>query len=297
MNQLMKIDNVKIRQDEAGRYSLNDLHKAAGSLEKDKPAKFIRHSQTQDLINELKQVPYTALGLKIIHGGSHRGTYVCKELVYAYAMWVNPRFHLKVIRTFDSVVTSKPETSLESLPTITVKYYRGKPVLLANDLAQLFQANISTIRYCFKRAGFTSDDFELLVEGELRHFKAENKIMSTTCNSIAVIYESGFKKLQKYFSSNVSSVFPAALPKTPVVKTVKAEFALDIPNNMKMQNKIKKIKELTIGLSEALSSYGRRCLPPNELEGALGLLGTMAWSIGIETSKLSDIKPDLVERS
>ncbi len=114
MNQLFVIDGVSVRRDFDGRYCLNDLHRAAvasGANERTKePGKFLSSVQTIELIQELETTQN--LGIKPVNTveGRSGGTYVCKELVYAYAMWISPKFNLKVIRTFDAVQTPTSNT-------------------------------------------------------------------------------------------------------------------------------------------------------------------------------------------
>lgn len=117
-NKPFVIGDFTIRQDEDGRYCLNDLHKASGDLAKHKPSNFLRNQQTQDLIAEVEsfsnmrsseddRCSNLSIGQKainVIKGGEKQGAYVVKELVYAYAMWISPKFHLMVIRAYDSLV-------------------------------------------------------------------------------------------------------------------------------------------------------------------------------------------------
>ena len=116
-NKPFVIGDFTIRQDEDGRYCLHDLHKASGALEKHQPAFFMRNKQTKDLIEEIEnsanlhssgseRSANLQIAVKVVKGGAEKqGTYVVKELVYSYAMWISAKFHLQVIRAYDSMVT------------------------------------------------------------------------------------------------------------------------------------------------------------------------------------------------
>lgn len=99
----LTIANLPIRQDEAGRYCLNDLHRASGGEAKNQPANWLRMQQTQELAAEISREAIPQI--RGIESKQGLGTFVAKELVYAYAMWISPAFHLKVIRAYDDLVT------------------------------------------------------------------------------------------------------------------------------------------------------------------------------------------------
>ena len=100
------ISNQAINQHN-GLFSLNDLHKSAGGERKHEPQAFMRNDQTKELIAEIEQE--NQIAYHTVKGGNTKttkqGTYVCRELVYAYAMWISAKFSLMVIRAFDNLNT------------------------------------------------------------------------------------------------------------------------------------------------------------------------------------------------
>lgn len=104
----ISISNVAIRQSSGQLFNLNDLYKASGSNPTHQPSNWLRNQQTKELIAEIEVEGGKAC--EVINGGKNRGTFVCKELVYAYATWISAKFFLLVIRTFDAVVSgSQPK--------------------------------------------------------------------------------------------------------------------------------------------------------------------------------------------
>ncbi|MBC8949382.1 KilA-N domain-containing protein [Xenorhabdus sp. TS4] len=122
-NQII-ISDVSIHQDTQGRYSLNDLHKASGGEEKNKPANWLRSDKTVELIDEILNAQIRAFKPVDSRKGRHGGTYVCKELVYSYAMWISAAFALKVIRAYDALVTG--QIDVEAKPRKQPKQIAGR---------------------------------------------------------------------------------------------------------------------------------------------------------------------------
>lgn len=78
--------DVAIRTDAEGRYSLNDLHKAAGGERKSEPMNWRNTDSFSALVTELETTGIPVVSIP----GRNGGTYVAKELVYAYATWISP---------------------------------------------------------------------------------------------------------------------------------------------------------------------------------------------------------------
>jgi hypothetical protein len=100
----LTIAGAAIRMDDDGRYCLNDLHRASGGAAKNKPGNFLRRRETEALVEEMEACSESSTPIVTRNDGVSNGTYAAKELVYAYAMWISPKFHLRVIRAYDALV-------------------------------------------------------------------------------------------------------------------------------------------------------------------------------------------------
>lgn len=151
MNYTFVIDSITIKQDAHGRFCLNDLHKASGGDPKHQPSNFVRLDSTGALVEELLRSD-ELIGSSPLHKkmGRDGGTYVVKELVYAYAMWISAAFQLKVIRAFDTLQTqgvAVAEHDAEDLLKNPLKYLEaiiGQASTIRFFISKLLITNIIT---------------------------------------------------------------------------------------------------------------------------------------------------------
>ena len=110
MSSNVSIGSFEVKMNNEGMYCLNDLHKASGGDENHLPNRWLRADKVKELEVEILSRHKCAIKTS---AGRYGGTYVCKELVYAYAMWISAKFNLEVIDVFDK--TTRAKTELQSL--------------------------------------------------------------------------------------------------------------------------------------------------------------------------------------
>lgn len=109
------IESISIRRDSQGRYSLNDLHRAAimagKATESQRPGNFLKADTVQAFIDAYdaeesdatKIASVDAKKIASVHsvkGGNNQGTYAAELIAIRYAAWIDPSFEVKVYRTF-----------------------------------------------------------------------------------------------------------------------------------------------------------------------------------------------------
>lgn len=128
---MMMVNQLTITTDDQGRFSLVDLWKASGASEQRKPARFFALDSTLEMIEKLKDV-YPSFEPAVRKAGRYGGSWVCKELVYEYAMWCSVDFRLKVICAFDQMATAnKCQDSMRTINELTKKIESDKALASA----------------------------------------------------------------------------------------------------------------------------------------------------------------------
>lgn len=111
--QQLTVADIAVRQDSEGRFNLNDLHKAAGGERRYDTREFLDRDHTKELVSELEsQLTEIPVNKK---PGRYGGTFVVEDLVYTYAMWISPAFHLKVVRAYRQA-NANPQPAQPQVP-------------------------------------------------------------------------------------------------------------------------------------------------------------------------------------
>lgn len=153
----LTIISTAIKQDAEGRFCLNDCHRASGGDPSKRPSEWARNIQTNELSAEISQSGNSRFApLETKRGGNAPGTYACRELVYAYAMWISPSFHLTVIRAFDALVQGNVPAPVSRAvpkprkPSLTATFQTGMKLAKTAGL-EGGHAQKAAARYCERR--------------------------------------------------------------------------------------------------------------------------------------------------
>jgi hypothetical protein len=106
----INIADTVITTDLAGRFCLNDLHKAAmasgRATDSHRPGNFLKSPGVEAFAQILSDATNIA-SVETIRGGPRQGSYGVELIVLRYAAWIDPEFEVQVYKSFHSVAVGQ----------------------------------------------------------------------------------------------------------------------------------------------------------------------------------------------
>jgi hypothetical protein len=151
MQAVIQFNDVKIAEDNFGRYRLNDLHKLSGNEPRHRPSEWLKLIKTQELIDIVRQdfLKDTTGEISLVNNfgplisveGASGGTFAIKKLVYAYATWISPIFFSHVLDVFEKQQKEEVERR-ENMTEVEILRENAKLTLrLADEIEKKQQLN------------------------------------------------------------------------------------------------------------------------------------------------------------
>jgi hypothetical protein len=101
----LAVFETDVHLDADGRFSLNDIHKAAmakgHATDSQRPANFLKSAPVSAYIQEIDRDATGIASVLSLKGGKHQGTYAVRLVALRYAGWLSPKVEVEVYDTFD----------------------------------------------------------------------------------------------------------------------------------------------------------------------------------------------------
>jgi len=192
----LSIAGVNVRQDSEGRFSLNDLHKAAVSAgnatSSQRPANFLKSEPVQAFVAALNSDATQIASVNSVKGGKNQGTYASELVAIRYAAWIDPSFEITVYKTFQSVARGDIEKAKAIATRQTIK---DEYLPMTDAVANLKQLEGKTAKHYH----FSNENnliYRVLIGKTAKEFKAENGVESVR-DSLTPVEQQALLSLQR----------------------------------------------------------------------------------------------------
>lgn len=106
----LAVFETEVHLDADGRFSLNDIHKAAMAqglaTKSQRPGNFLKNKDVQAFVAEVEASATGIAPLKTVNGGKNAGSYAVRLIALRYSAWLDKRVEAEVFQVFDAYISA-----------------------------------------------------------------------------------------------------------------------------------------------------------------------------------------------